>query len=201
MVADFCVCNRGPADSVWHCTRTISANGMVKSPHLPTQPGVRMTFDPLAYFITWTVYGTHLQGDENGWKKRRDHHQLPQPRLEQWRRERLNHPVLMLTTDQRLAVENVIRAHSDYRDWKLWAVSCRSNHVHVVVTAQPHSGKQVRDQFKANATRVLRESWQEFAGRPVWTVGGDWQCINTDEDLETVTTYVSDAQHRMHLPK
>ena len=24
---------------------------------------------PLAYFITWTVYGTFLQGDERGWWK------------------------------------------------------------------------------------------------------------------------------------
>jgi hypothetical protein len=27
--------------------------------------------DPIAYFITWTVYGTHLQGDERGWRRRR----------------------------------------------------------------------------------------------------------------------------------
>ena len=27
--------------------------------------------DPLAYFITWTVYGTFLQGDERWWKARK----------------------------------------------------------------------------------------------------------------------------------
>jgi hypothetical protein len=26
--------------------------------------------DPLAYFLTWTTYGTWLPGDERGWCKR-----------------------------------------------------------------------------------------------------------------------------------
>ncbi|MEZ6123881.1 MAG: hypothetical protein R3C49_11970 [Planctomycetaceae bacterium] len=26
--------------------------------------------EPLAYFITWTVYGSLLQGDDRGWRKR-----------------------------------------------------------------------------------------------------------------------------------
>ena len=47
--------------------------------------------DPIAFFITWTVYGTHLQGDERGWRRRRKGDQQPQPRLAQWRRERLKH--------------------------------------------------------------------------------------------------------------
>jgi REP element-mobilizing transposase RayT len=160
-----------------------------------------MNNHPIAYFITWTVYGTFLQGDERGWTKRRRGEQRPQPRLAQWRQERLKYPIILLDHDQRHAVEDVIDEHCNHRGWKLWARSCRSNHVHVVVSASEYSGKTVRDQLKANGTRVLRESWTVFCDRPVWTVGGDWECINSEDDLEAVVLYVSEAQDRMYLPK
>jgi REP element-mobilizing transposase RayT len=153
--------------------------------------------EPLAFFITWTVYGTHLQGDERGWRRRRQGDQPPQPRLEQWHRERLNHDVILLSPDQRTIVETECRRHCDHRGWRLWEVNARSNHVHAVVTAPGCSGRTVRDQLKANCTRGLREHWAVFRDRPAWTVGGDWECVNSEDDLETVCAYVRDAQDRM----
>ena len=44
--------------------------------------------DPLAYFITWTVYGSRLQGDARGWRKN-GVHRLPEPYLEAWHKQRL----------------------------------------------------------------------------------------------------------------
>ncbi|WP_299460780.1 hypothetical protein [uncultured Gimesia sp.] len=38
---------------------------------------------PLAYFITITVYGTFLQGDARWWRSRGKGSQFPQPFLEQ----------------------------------------------------------------------------------------------------------------------
>lgn len=152
--------------------------------------------EPLAYFITWTVYGSLLQGDDRGWRKRRKGQQPPQPLLAQWHRERLNHEVLLLESDQRVCIEREIERLASFREWKVWAKSARTNHVHVVVTASQHSGKTVRDQIKANCTRVLREEWSQFADRPVWTVGGDWQCVNDEDELEQVILYVNEAQDR-----
>ena len=103
--------------------------------------------EPIAFFITWTVYGSHLQGDERGWRRRRKGAQEPQPRLAQWRRERLKHAVLLLTPEQRATAERECQRHCDHRSWHLWAASARSNHVHVVVTAVGYSGKTVRDQL------------------------------------------------------
>ena len=68
--------------------------------------------------------------------------------------------------------------------------------VHLVLSAQSCSGAMVRDQFKANCTRALRSDWIEFCNRPVWSVGGDWKCINREDDLERVVLYVKDAQDR-----
>jgi REP element-mobilizing transposase RayT len=153
--------------------------------------------DPLAYFITWTVYGTHLQGDERGWRQRGQGHQLPQPRLADWHEERRNHKVILLSDEQRAVVEHECQRHCDHRGWRLWSLNARTNHVHAVVTAPGYSGGVVRDQLKANCTRGLRERWSVFCVRPVWTRGGDWECINHEDDLEVVCQYVREAQDRM----
>ena len=38
--------------------------------------------------------------------------------------------------------------------------------------------------------------WGVFRERPVWTVGGDWQSVNTEDDLAAVIEYVMEAQDR-----
>ena len=152
--------------------------------------------DPIAYFITWTVYGTFLQGDPRGWRRCRKGSQLPEPLLSQWRRRRLKHDIELLDPPQRQAVNDEVHRLAAFRGWNVWTMSAGINHIHVVVTAFGYPGKKVRDQLKANCTRVLRESWPKFIDRPIWTVGGDWQCINTEEDLSQVIRYVSEAQDR-----
>ena len=67
----------------------------------------------------------------------------------------------VLNHTQREIVEQVIREHSELRRWHLHAVNCRSNHCHVVVTAPDEDGEQVRDQFKAWATRRLKKHERE----------------------------------------
>jgi REP element-mobilizing transposase RayT len=153
--------------------------------------------DPLAFFITWTVYGSHLQGDDSGWRRRRKGYQPPQPQLAVWHRKRLKYDLVLLSPAERQVVEAECERHCHHRGWHLWAVNARPSHVHVVVTADRCSGKTVRDQLKANCTRGLRERWSQFCDRTVWTVGGDWQCINREDDLEIVCLYVREAQDRM----
>jgi REP element-mobilizing transposase RayT len=159
-----------------------------------------MTSDePLAFFITWTIYGSHLQGDESGWRRRREGDQPPQPQLAQWRREQLKHEVIHLSAQQRAVVEQECRRHCEIRNWHPWAINARSTHVHAVITAPACSGKTIRDQLKANATRALREQWPAFRDRPVWAVGGDWICINSEDELEQACRYVLEAQDRKGL--
>ena len=152
--------------------------------------------DPLGYFITWTVYGTFLQGDARWWKKRMKGHQPPVPLLAQWHRDRLKYDVILLSEAHRGIVQVEIQRHCEVRQWKLWIANPRTNHVHVVITAPDHSGKQVRDQLKANCTRGLRLRDQQFVDRPVWTVGGDWQCLNSETELEQAILYAGEGQDR-----
>ena len=155
--------------------------------------------EPIAFFVTWTVYGTFLQGDERGWRRRRKGSQSPQPKLATWRRERLKHPIRLLDDSQQSDIETEIERLAAYRGWHIRTKSARTNHVHVVVTASEYAGSKVRDQLKANCTRVWRASCRQLVDRPVWTTGGDCQCIYTEDDLEQVVIYVSEAQDRMGL--
>jgi REP element-mobilizing transposase RayT len=154
---------------------------------------------PLAYFITWTIYGVHLQGDLKGWRKRHEGEKPPQPLLEAWHAERLNYSTELLNPSDRLAVENACRKHSEHRSWKLWAVNVRTNHVHVVISASAHKGTVVRDQLKANSTRQIRERNKRLVDRPVWAVGGDVQFVWTENELSAVINYTLIAQDRKGL--
>ena len=151
---------------------------------------------PYALFITWTTYGSWLPGDSRGWHDPSRGERPPQPQLETWARNRLKEQTVLLSNEQREAIERVIREHAAIRGWNLFAVSVRSNHVHVVVRAAA-TPTQVRDQFKANATRVLRAMPQPITNDKVWTKGGDIAFIDTDEELERVILYATEAQDRM----
>jgi REP element-mobilizing transposase RayT len=79
------------------------------------------------------------------------------------------------------------------RGWTLHVVNCRTNHVHVVVTADVSDPEKIRIDLKAWATRALkrkfdsnRENW--------WAERGSIRYLNTDADLEGATVYVGDGQ-------
>ena len=98
---------------------------------------------PLAYFITWTVYGTFLQGDKRWWRRRGGAAQPPAPRLQEWHADRLKHEIVLLSEPHREVVSTEIARLSEFRGWHLWVANPRTNHVHVVVTAKSHDGMRV----------------------------------------------------------
>ena len=152
--------------------------------------------EPLAYFLTWTTYGTWLPGDERGWVLRGKGFQLPNPIAKQFAEDRMTEPFCTLDSDQRKIVEDTIRQHCQIRKWELHAVNCRSNHVHVVVTADV-SPEIVRDQFKAWCTRKLKEharNCDAMSREKWWTKRGSQRYIGDDESLDAVCIYAKDAQ-------
>ena len=156
--------------------------------------------DPITYFITWTTYGSWLPGDSLGWRKTNAGEQLPKPLLEDWCRDRMTEEPVLLTTAHRQKVEHVCRLHAEIRGWVLHAVSARSNHVHVVVTTDAEP-KKARDQFKANATRVLRSPPDAIEKKKIWSRGGDVEIVDGEDNLELVVKYVTEAQDRMERGK
>ena len=148
------------------------------------------------YFITWTTYGTWLPGDRRGWRKTNSGDQPPQLLLEQWSRNQMQQRPVLLNQIQRNKVETVCHEHAEIRGWFIHAISIRSNHVHIAVTADSEP-KIVRDQFKANATRVLRQEPDPVSNQKIWSRGGDTELIDGgEESLERVVLYITEAQDR-----
>lgn len=152
---------------------------------------------PYALFMTWTVYGTHLPGDASGWRHRNHGPMLPQPMLAAWHRNRLKHGVNLLDEEMRNVVNQALCDIIEFRQWVLWAVAVRSNHVHVVLSAPRYTPRLVRDQLKAKATLELRKKYVIWMERPVWTAGGDIQVLDSESDVEACARYVDVAQDRM----
>jgi REP element-mobilizing transposase RayT len=155
---------------------------------------------PLAYLLTWTTYGSWLPGDERGWVKEGEFEiQPPDPERREEARRRMRGEEVRLDETQRKLVEDTIGKHCRIRGWYLHAVNARTNHVHVVVTADIDP-ERARDQFKAWCTRRLSELEARRAGasgqprRDWWTEKGSAKWINDEEYLANAIRYVLEGQ-------
>ncbi len=154
--------------------------------------------DPLAYFITFTTYGAWLHGRAPG-SVDREHNAagtpfLPNdPQLEAASRAAMRQSPYVLDEQKRAVVLRTIREVAAHRGWKLWAVHVRTNHVHIVVTASQKPEKVMAD-FKAWASRRLREAFDESTDRDRWTQHGSTRYLNTQSALENAVAYVVDEQ-------
>jgi len=155
----------------------------------------------LAYHLTWTTYGTWLPGDARGWVKWGECGVQPaDPERERTAQVRMVESSVVFTVEQRSLVEQTIRDHCRIRGWHLHAVNARTNHVHVVVTANLDPD-EVMNQFKAWCSRKLSDAAglvhavAKKAGRRHWfTEGGDKELIDTEEYLANAIIYVSEGQ-------
>ena len=149
--------------------------------------------EPLAYFLTWTTYGTWLPGDERGWNCRRASGTQAQNSLfVEMARSQMREPEFRLSESHRRIVEETVREHCLIRNWSLHAVNARTNHVHVVVTASGYRPEAVRDQFKAWCTRRLKAVVP--ARSRFWTEGASCRWLNSEAELEAAVHYVLEAQ-------
>jgi len=152
------------------------------------------TDDPIAFFLTWTTYGTWLPGDERGWHQKSGGPRDPNQLFEEMSQRDLKETPFVMTAKDREIVNSTIHKHCGIRNWCLHAVNARSNHVHVVVAAPDYHPETVRDQFKAWCTRELKPY---HPGRErLWTEGASVRWINNEADLETVIVYTNEAQDR-----
>ncbi|HRX81051.1 MAG TPA: transposase [Pirellulaceae bacterium] len=151
--------------------------------------------DPIAFFLTWATYGTWLPGDARGWVEFKHGWQLPNASRHLESKAKMKEDACTLGQVERQIVEQQVAETCQHRGWTLYAISCRSNHMHVVVGAANTNPKKIRVDLKAWCTRRLkeradpnRENW--------WAERGSIRWIFNEDSLEMVLVYVTEAQDR-----
>ena len=151
--------------------------------------------DPIGYFLTWVTYGTWLPGDSRGWVEYRLGWQLPDLTREGEAAMSMTEDACRLSEEQRDAVEQQIGETCRHRGWHLHAVNCRSNHIHVVVSAADTRPKKIRTDLKAWATRCLKRQFDEKREN-WWAERGSIRFLYDEDRLGDAVLYVTDGQGR-----
>ncbi len=108
--------------------------------------------------------------------------------------------VLLDETAQK-CVDAAIRGVAQHRAWQLHALQVMSNHVHVVVSAEGIKPEKVMADFKAWATRRLREADFLAPEAPVWERHGSTRYLNTRDSLNAACNDVLNRQLDPNEPR
>jgi REP element-mobilizing transposase RayT len=152
----------------------------------------------VTYLITFTCYGSHLHGDENG-SVDRLHSQPrtpfvdPLPTWQSADRFKMKQPPFALSESARPIVLDAIIDVCRHRGWRLFAAHVRSTHIHVVVSGDARPERMMCD-FKLYASRVLNRLAPDAVPRTYWTRHGSTRWINTPAGLQAAVHYVVEAQ-------
>lgn len=130
---------------------------------------------PLAYLITLRTYGTWMHGeksavDRHGYNIYGTPRRAANLKLKNQMLSEMNQKPFLFSESQRIIVESAIAEVCEHRGYNLKAVNVRSNHVHVVVSAQIKP-ELIIDAFKSYATRKLRENFSADCETKIWARG------------------------------
>jgi REP element-mobilizing transposase RayT len=153
---------------------------------------------PLAYFITFTCYGTRLHGRVEGSVDRTHNaylteYLLANPRRRLFEYRTMSQAPYMLDRESRDIVLAAIREVCTYRQWTPFVVHVRTNHVHTVVEATT-APEAVMNAFKAYATRALNKREKGKLARKRWSRHGSTIYLWEPEDVRAAIEYVAYEQ-------
>jgi REP element-mobilizing transposase RayT len=153
---------------------------------------------PVGYLITFTTYGTWMHGDGRGSVDFRNcAYGAPLLPASSGRkaleRRKQRHRTVRLNPARRQVVERTVREVCEHRDWTLHALNVRSNHVHVVVSADSEP-ERVMNALKSWATRRMVEAGIFPPERKAWTRHGSTRYLWRSEHLIQACRYVLEGQ-------
>jgi hypothetical protein len=154
----------------------------------------------LAYFITFSTYGTWLHGSAKGQGSVDSEHNIygtpfvePDAQREAAEREMMAQaPYVMSAAERDIVCKAIVDLARD-RGWQLLAVHVRTNHVHVVVSAERDPGRIMSD-IKARASRDLTLAGFDKSQRRRWTRHGSTLHLFRKDQVEAKIHYTLDAQ-------
>jgi len=104
----------------------------------------------------------------------------------------------VLGPEERVVALNAFKEVCRHRAWNLHAAHARSNHVHVVITADASAGRTMGD-LKAWATRRLVEAGYRPQGARVWVRQGSMRNLWQRAAVEAACFYVLHEQGEILL--
>jgi len=145
----------------------------------------------IGYMVTWTTYGSWLQGDKRGYVKHGKTLPGSQQILLANRRLQTTRTV-KLNPDQRFVVRKAILDEAKRIGQTIEAISVCEHHVHIVALPCQESIQQIVSRYKNASMFALCKDAR--VGR-IWTRGFDKRFCFTEEDLKRRIDYV-----RKHPP-
>ena len=149
---------------------------------------------PLAYFITFTCYGTWLHGGkptsvDSSTNTHGTEFLSFNPKRLHWIKDRMLETAYILDERKRNIVLQAIKEVCVYREWDLLAAHVRSNHVHLVVHATTNPEK-IMNTIKAYASRFLNIAKFDTKRTNRWTHHGSTQYLWNEPEVEATIQYV-----------
>ena len=151
------------------------------------------------YLITFRCYGTWLHGDERGSVDRRyqnrygDERIKPDFEMQARKAGLMKAESFFLRAAERQIVDAAIREVCSFREYLLFALNVRTEHVHVV-TGNHGRPERIMDSFKAYATKALRSAGLLDANARAWSRHGSTRYLWTEDHIAAAVDYVVNGQ-------
>ena len=145
----------------------------------------------LGYLLTWTTYGTWLQGDERGYVKDGKIYSGNKA-LKEINKSSQKAEAILLSKAEQKTVHKAILQEASLQNQDVYALSVQSNHVHIVAGYVPESISKIVAYYKKAARLALKS-----AGRTgkVWTRGYDKRFCFDQTILKQKIKYVQDQNN------
>ena len=153
---------------------------------------------PLAYFITFTCYGTWLHGEKPTSVDRVNNAPGTEflssnsKRADLAKKQMSETPYFLNESRRRVVLKTIIEVCS-YRQWVLLAAHVRSNHVHCVIHAILHP-EQIMNTIKSYASRHLNKTNLDSDRVNRWTRHGSTRYLWKEVEVEATIQYVVHEQ-------
>jgi REP element-mobilizing transposase RayT len=141
----------------------------------------------IGYMVTWTTYGTWLQGDKRKYVK--DGKILPADKeLAETNRRNLKKEPVQLNNLQKQIIENAIREEAVRFGQQIYALKVCAKHIHLVVKYIPKPVELMVQHYKSIAFMALRKTG--ITGQ-IWTKGFNTRYCFDENMLQTKIKYVN----------
>ena len=140
----------------------------------------------IGYMLTWTTYGSWLQGDRRGWVKGGEVFE-GNSYLEKVNRENISGSKVLFDNRQREIAGQAILFKAKKVGQRVYGLAVCNNHVHAVLENTDRLIGDVVSGYKKAATKELRKSG--FEGK-VWTKGFDKRYCESESEILRKVEYI-----------